>query len=110
MKLNSKFIIIVLITLISTQIVLADEISTKHTENSFLKSAIIPGWGELSMGAKSGYFLLTLEASLWGALFYVKDQEDLSKRKAFAFAVENANINPQLDYDKEQLNYMKKIW
>ncbi len=108
MKLNSKIVMIVLLIIISTQVVFADEISSKRKGNPLLKSAIIPGWGELSMGAKSGYFFLALEASIWGSLFYVRDQEDLSERKAFSFAVENANIDPQLDYSEEQLGYMKK--
>lgn len=74
----------------------------------FLKSAIIPGWGELSSGSKTGYFFLSLEAILWFSKYYVNNEKDLSERKAFNYAVQYAHIDPSIDHDEDYYGYLKK--
>jgi hypothetical protein len=42
-------------------------LAAQHVQpkNSVLKSALFPGWGELSYGSKSAYLFLGAEAALW---------------------------------------------
>ena len=57
-----------------------------------LKSAVVPGWGELSLGHKSGYIFLATEATLWSTRFYFMGESDLRLRQAEQFAFNHANL------------------
>ena len=61
---------------------------------SFLKSAILPGWGELSLGNKSGYVLLTTELIFWSSRFYYLEEADLKEKASYIYALKYAHINP----------------
>ncbi|MCL2064981.1 MAG: hypothetical protein FWG98_11530 [Candidatus Cloacimonetes bacterium] len=74
-----------------------------------LKSAVIPGWGELSMGNKTGYIFLAAEATLWSTRFYFQSESDLKLRQADQFAFNRANLrsfdlNDDLRFKMERYN------
>jgi hypothetical protein len=58
-----------------------------------LKSAIIPGWGELSQGENSGYFFLVAEIALWASKIYFDTESDLKLRQSSDFASNRANLS-----------------
>lgn len=107
---SSKLILVVVMLVLFCQQAMAEDLQNPRRKglNPVLKSALIPGWGELSMDKKSGYAFLALEAILWGTKYYTIDQEDISARKAFIYAVENAQINPELDFEEDYLDLLKK--
>ena len=57
------------------------------------KSALIPGWGELSLGNDTGYIFLAGEAALWASRFYFEKESDLKIRQSKQFAYNNANMS-----------------
>jgi len=57
-----------------------------------LRSAIIPGWGELSMGDNSGYIFLASGVALWGSRLYFQQESDLMMRQSRQFAFNRANL------------------
>ena len=60
----------------------------------FIKSAIIPGWGEKSLGKTDrARFFLTTEISLWTICFGTYTFADHTKRKYTAYAAKHAGIN-----------------
>ncbi len=67
-------------------------------QHAFIKSAIIPGWGEISSGSNAGYVFLGVELLLWGSRFYFGDQVDLHEKDAYMFALQNAGLKPG-DYE-----------
>lgn len=79
-----------------------------HIIHPVLKSALIPGWGEVSNGSKSGFVFLASEAILWASRFYALDQKELSERKAYSYAIEYGHINPVNDYEEEYFDALKK--
>jgi hypothetical protein len=65
-----------------------------------IKSAIIPGWGELSQGDSSGYYFLVAEIALWTSKIYFDTESDLKLRQSREFAVNRANLTKtNLDLD-----------
>ncbi|MBN2460325.1 MAG: hypothetical protein JXB60_01860 [Candidatus Cloacimonetes bacterium] len=75
---------------------------------AFLKSAILPGWGELSCGNKSGYVFLAMEFILWGSHLYCLQEEELLKSKSFDHAIKYAHINPHNDYEDSYFYHLSK--
>ncbi len=71
------------------------------------KSAIIPGWGELSSNKKSGYLFLANESALWYLKIYYNDQTNLKKEKCLNFAYANADLR-QGNYSEEFLGKVGK--
>jgi len=65
---------------------------------AFIKSAVLPGWGELSMKDNTGYLFLGLEVLNWSALLYCQEEESLIRRKSFNYAVKYAHVDPDLNY------------
>ena len=57
-----------------------------------LKSAVLPGLGEVSNGKNSGYIFMTLEATLWASMFYFNNEANLKIRQSEQFAINNANL------------------
>lgn len=89
MSTNSKSLIIAFALLLISLPLFSEIVSP---QKAFLKSAILPGWGELSVGNSSGYFFLTTEVMLWAASFYFDQEEDLKYNEAFKYAVKYADI------------------
>ena len=96
MNINFRFIITIFLVLFIS-FLKANE--PKPPILNAFKSAILPGWGELSMGNKSGYVFLAIEATLWSTKFYFDDQSDLRLRQADQFAFNNANLK---SYDLDE--------
>ena len=74
------------------------EASTASNEipimKSFLKSAIIPGWGELSVGNKSGYFFLASEILMWGSRLYFLEEVNLREEESYLYALQHGGLQP----------------
>lgn len=68
----------------------------------FLKSAVLPGWGELSMENKSGYLFLGLEVLLWCSRYYFREEVRLREEESYIYALQNAGLNPG-KYDRDFL-------
>jgi len=75
---------------------------------SFLKSALLPGWGELSVDHNSGYAFMAAEVLLWSSKFFCEQEKDLLTDQAFFHAVKYAHINPDLHYSDEFLFHLTK--
>lgn len=73
-----------------------------------LKSAIIPGWGELSKGNNTGYFFLASEIALWSGKYYLLNESDLKLKQAKQFAINKANLSHH-SYPEEILFLMEKF-
>jgi len=58
-----------------------------------LKSAAVPGWGELSQGNNTGYIFITTEVLFWTTYFTLNDQSTLYQRQAKQFAFNHANMS-----------------
>ena len=61
---------------------------------NFLKSALVPGWGELSVGNKSGYAFLAMEVLLWSGRFYFLEEVKLREEESYIYALNYAGILP----------------
>lgn len=101
---NHKYILILLL-LSMTVLMTAEEISIrKH----MLRSALIPGWGELSAGNKSGFIFLASEVLLLSSRFYFAEEADLKTKASYNFAVKYAHINPDLDLSDDYYYHMTR--
>lgn len=74
-----------------------------------LKSAIFPGWGQLSLGNKTGYAFIASEALFWAARIYYIEEQKLQKQKSFNFAVKYAHINPHQSYDDLYFDHLRNF-
>ncbi|MBN1327700.1 MAG: hypothetical protein JW996_07105 [Candidatus Cloacimonetes bacterium] len=97
-------IFLLVLTLITTSLSAKEPVP----QLNMLKSALIPGWGELSAGSKSGYVFLATEVLLWSANFYFMNEETLKEREAFNYAVKYANIDPDNDYNNTFYYHLSK--
>lgn len=59
-----------------------------------LKSAILPGWGQISSDNKAGYAHLGLEVAFISSLFYFSNEAELKKDQSINYAIKFAHINP----------------
>lgn len=105
MNINSKVILIIILLFIVT-ISFAEEISVPQT---MLKSAIFPGWGQLSLGNKTGYAFIASETILWAARIYYIEEQKLQKQKSFNFAVKYAHIDPHQHYDDLYFEHLRSF-
>jgi len=104
MNLNSKILLITIIIFLFVSLQ-SEEIKPR---TAFLKSALIPGWGELTMGHSSGYFLLTTEIILWSSIFFFNEERDLLLKESFNYAVKYAHIDPDADFDEDYFYNLTK--
>jgi len=74
-----------------------------------LRSAIIPGWGELSMGHNSGYIFLASEVALWSSRVYMQQESDLMMRRSRQFAYNQANLRSHDDIDERVWTLMQRF-
>ena len=105
MKSISKQLILTLIFLLTAGTIFTSEISSR---TAFLRSALIPGWGEITQGRSSGYINLAAEFFLWSSIFYFNEEEDLLLKESFNYAVKYAHIDPQADITDEYLYHLTK--
>lgn len=83
------------------------DVQTVNPLGSFLRSAIVPGWGEMTNESKAGYFFLGVELILWGSRFYFQEQVNLYEKDAYMFALQNAALKPG-DYEDEFMRKMSR--
>ena len=74
-----KKAIIIVSLLLSVTFLFGKEISVRK---SLFKSLILPGWGELSAGNKSGYGFIATEVALWSIKFYFANEQDLVRTQS----------------------------
>lgn len=67
----------------------------------FIQSALIPGWGELSLQKNSGYAFLAAEMMMWSTVFYFNEELKLKDRGSINYAIKYAHIDPAGDYDAD---------
>ncbi len=92
----SKLILVILI-IFSLQLT-AEETNAKKF---MFKSALIPGWGELSQKSNSGYVFLASEVVSWCSFFYFKEEAKLMDKASYNFAVKYAHIPANEDYPND---------
>ena len=119
MSLNSKYIISILLSVVfllslpldaKNETGFEDQFQMVVSSNpllSFSKSALVPGWGELSQSSSSGYAFLTLEILLWAGRFYFVEEVNLREKEAYNFAVSFAGLRPG-NYSKEFLHLLTR--
>ncbi|MFO7660879.1 MAG: hypothetical protein R6V77_08195, partial [Candidatus Cloacimonadaceae bacterium] len=62
--------------------------------NPLLKSALVPGWGQVSLDRNYGYGMIASEVLLWSTLFYHNTEQELKDQESYEFALKFAHINP----------------
>ncbi|RLC54170.1 MAG: hypothetical protein DRH79_01415 [Candidatus Cloacimonadota bacterium] len=72
------------------------------------KSALIPGWGELSQDNKTGYIFLASELILWSSVFYFQQESDLKDTASRNYAIKYAHIDPELELTEDYLYDLRK--
>ncbi len=60
----------------------------------FLKSLLIPGWGQITSDRQYGYAMLTGEALVWISLYYFDREADIKHRESYEYALNFAHIQP----------------
>jgi len=89
----NKVFMISLIVMISLSFSIT--LSAKPFEISpVLKSAILPGWGQLSIDNSYGYAMLTGEVLFWSAYFYSTTEQNLKDQQSYEYALKFAHVNP----------------
>lgn len=84
---------------------IAEEINTKKY---MLRSALVPGWGELTAGNKTGLVFLASEVLLLSSRFYFLEEADLKEKASFNYAVKYAHIDPNIDITDEYYYHMSR--
>lgn len=96
------FIVILLVLFSSLQ---AKEFNARK---QMFRSAIVPGWGELSQGSKSGYLFLATELALWSSVFYFQQESDLKEKASINYAIKYAHVNSEVDFSEDYLYDLKR--
>lgn len=96
MNINSKTITILIFSLLMITCLL----QAKPSKINILKSAIIPGWGELSSNNSSGYVFLSTEILLWSSRIYFDEESKYKLKQSKQFAINYADINPDAAYSE----------
>lgn len=68
---------------------------------SFAKSAILPGWGELSQNHKSGYLFLSTEVALILSTKYFNEESKIKISQSKNYAYKKANMSNNLKSDEQ---------
>jgi hypothetical protein len=74
---------------------------------AFVRSAILPGWGELSQGNATGWVFLASEVGLWAGRFYCQEESDLNERNSHQYALHYANVTAG-SFDEEYCYALSK--
>lgn len=102
MKLNSKIIITLIAFCLSFS-----GLNALSPGKSFIRSLVIPGWGELSQGDNSGYAFIASELIIWSSILYFKQEAKNQENKAYNYAVNNAGI-PIGNHSEDYLDLIGK--
>ncbi|MCF7910943.1 MAG: hypothetical protein K9M99_00320 [Candidatus Cloacimonetes bacterium] len=93
MHINSKTVIVVFLFLIAVSAVQAEDFIDPGV--NFLKSAILPGWGQLSLEKNYGYGYLFAEASFWSMRLYYLQESDNNATASYNYARKYAGVDPE---------------
>jgi len=72
---------------------------------TIVKSAIVPGMGQVTMGKNHGYVFMGNEVILLSGLYYFHNESDLKLNKAYDMALHDAHIKP----GKYSDDYLAKV-
>jgi hypothetical protein len=101
----NRKIILILILISLASLMIAKNVNIK---THMLRSAIVPGWGELAAGNKSGFIFLASEILLLSSRFYFIEEADLKAKASYNYAVKYAHIDPDLDIIDEHYYHMSR--
>jgi hypothetical protein len=73
-----------------------------------LKSAILPGWGELSNNNKTGYVFIATEAMLWFSKYYYNKESELYEDASLLHAIKYAHIDSNKNFAETFYNDLKR--
>jgi hypothetical protein len=105
MRINFKAIIIIFI--LTAIICLQADGEIKPGVN-FLKSAIVPGWGQLSLNKDYGFGFLAMEACFWSMNYYYNDESDSKADASRKYAIKYGDIDPLMKYSTQFYEDMRK--
>ncbi|MCD4652241.1 MAG: hypothetical protein K8S56_10730 [Candidatus Cloacimonetes bacterium] len=105
MNINSKIIVLICIFVVLSGFASA----LPQVLKAFVKSAVVPGWGELSNGSKLGYPFIANEVALWSMYFYFSNEATLNEDAAFDYAVRFGGVNPEGNYDDDYFQHLSKF-
>ncbi|NQT65802.1 MAG: hypothetical protein HQ554_06450 [FCB group bacterium] len=94
-----------LLILFIASLMIAEEINTKKY---MLRSALVPGWGELTAGNKTGLVFLASEVILLSSRFYFLEEAELKDKASFNYAVKYAHIDPTIDITDEYYYHLSR--
>ena len=97
-KVSIKLVLTVIMIICLSSSLFSQQINSRK---QFLKSALIPGWGELTMQKNSGYVFLAAELLMWSTVFYFDEEAKLKKTSSINYAIKYAHIDPDGDYDSD---------
>ena len=106
MRINSKTLIIALVILIAISTIQAEK--TIKPGLNFLKSAVVPGWGQLSVDKNYGIAYLVAEASFWSMRFYCLQESDNNTVASHNYAIKYADVDPEGHYSHQFYEDMRK--
>lgn len=99
-----KYLIVLTLALCFIQILTAK----KFNPSPILKSALVPGWGQVSIDRPYGYAMLASEFFCWSAYYYSHNEQTLKARESYEYALEFAHINPG-SYNSSYYNNLRKF-
>jgi hypothetical protein len=84
-------------------------LSAENTSRAsvILKSALVPGWGQLSVQKNRGYVFMANEILLFSGLYYFNEESDSKLTEAYDVALHYAHIRPGIYSDTYLINLGK---
>jgi len=107
MHTNFNKLLLVVIILSSCLIIQANEANIKPGIN-LLKSAIVPGWGQLSLKKNYGYGYVLAEVTFWSMQFYFNQESDNNADASFKYAIKYGEVDPSHDYSEQFFEDMRE--
>lgn len=96
---RSSFRILLIIAVLSTGTLFAQE-KIKPGLN-MLKSAVVPGWGQLSLDKNYGYGFLLVETGFWTLNWYYNSESNNKEEASIKYAAKYADINTDMNYSEQ---------
>jgi len=75
---------------------------------NFLKSAIVPGWGQLSLDKGYGYVFLIAEISFWTMRLYYNQESENKADASFKYAIKYGELDPKNNYSRQFFEDMRR--
>lgn len=103
MRTNFKLTIIVVLLIMAVNLPAQD---IKPGIN-MLKSAVAPGWGQLSVGQNYGFAFILAEVSFWSLRYYYDQESDNNADASFKYAIKYGGVDGNYDYDEDFFESMR---